>query len=83
MGETNLLVSNKLSWEVDTVRRTRRSAAGATKAAPSHGLLVRVVLHLEHDLLTGLDHAADFLLAPLAVDFRGWSFGENRNETWM
>jgi hypothetical protein len=65
------------------VRRTRRPATGMAKAVPSHGMLVRMVLHLEHDLLSGLDHAADFLLTPLAVDFRGWSFGEDRNETWM
>jgi hypothetical protein len=65
------------------VIRTRRPAARAPGAAGPHGLLLRVVRNLEHDILAGLDHAADFLLAPLAVDFRGWSFGDNRNETWM
>jgi hypothetical protein len=57
--------------------------AGGTKAAHHHGRLFRTVLHWEHELLTGLDHAADLLLSPLAVDFRGWTFGDNRNETWM
>lgn len=42
-----------------------------------------MVRHLEHDVFVGLDHAADFLLAPWTVDFRGWTLGDQRNETWM
>jgi hypothetical protein len=42
-----------------------------------------IVRRWERDVLAGLDHAADFLLSPLTVDFRGWTLGDQRNETWM
>lgn len=42
-----------------------------------------IVRRWERDVLAGLDHAADVLLSPLVVDFRGWTFGDQRNETWM
>lgn len=47
------------------------------------GQLRRMVRRMEHDLLAGVDRAAGLLLSPLAVDFRGWTFGDQRNETWM
>jgi hypothetical protein len=60
----------------------RRPAAGHGKGG-SAGRLITVVLKLEHDVLVGVDHATDFLLSPFAIDFRGWTFGDQRNETWM
>jgi hypothetical protein len=42
-----------------------------------------LVHRLERDVVRGVDRAADFLLSPLTIDFRGWTFGDQRNETWM
>ncbi len=42
-----------------------------------------LVRRLEHDVLRGADRAADLLLAPLTIDFRGWTMGDQRDETWM
>jgi hypothetical protein len=45
--------------------------------------LAIVVRHVEHDVLRGVDRVTDLLLAPLTIDFRGWTLGDQRNETWM
>lgn len=61
---------------------SRNRQARATTAKPASRLAVAVRL-LEHELLVGVDHAADLLLAPFAIDFHGWTMGDERNETWM
>lgn len=45
--------------------------------------LADIVRHLEQDVLRGVDRATDALLAPLTIDFRGWTMGDQRYETWM
>lgn len=45
--------------------------------------IATIVHRIEHDLLRSADKAADLLLSPLTIDFRGWTFGDQRNETWM
>jgi hypothetical protein len=42
-----------------------------------------MVRRFEHDVVVGVDHATDFLLSPFSIDFRGWTFGDQRDETWM
>jgi hypothetical protein len=67
---------------VGTVSINRQPAAGHGTGG-SAGLLVTMVRRLEHEVLVGVDHATDFLLSPFSIDFRGWTFGDQRNETWM
>lgn len=76
-------MGNLVVQEVGTVNGTRHPAGGRAKAAPHAGRLATIVRRLERDVLAGLDRAADVLLSPLVVDFRGWTFGDQRNETWM
>jgi hypothetical protein len=46
-------------------------------------LASRAAARIEHDLVAGVDLATTLLLWPLVIDFRGWTWGDQGNETWM
>lgn len=43
----------------------------------------RAAHRLERDVVAGVDKVTLLLLSPLAIDFRGWSFGDQGEESWL